>query len=322
MHNYNYVIYHKHCPDGFAGFYLLTKTGLITKSAIIYPDQPSATEIPPDITDKDVIIIDVAYKMPVLEGIISKAKRVIHIDHHDSIRNDVMTLVTKYKDKFISVYDVKESGCSLVWKHFIDYLEGYNNSNKLPKFIKYIKDNDTGTWKIANTNPFMVSLDVHYRTDPTPEWLAKWDKLFDIHEVKKMIKTGQFYLRYQRNIIEDNARRYTLEKFPSELVYNDNKHLFKKAGQYTVAVYNGSGCPSGTLIAKKILSDVNCDFVILWTLHMEKKEYILSFRSVTTNVGEIAKLFGGGGHILAAACSIPVKKYNITDLFFAESLGR
>ena len=111
MHNYNYVIYHKHCPDGYAGYYLLTKTGLISKSAIIYPDQPSATEIPPDITDKTVIIIDVAYKMHILEGIITRAKSVIHIDHHDTIRNDVMTLISKYSDKFISIYNIKESGC-------------------------------------------------------------------------------------------------------------------------------------------------------------------------------------------------------------------
>lgn len=323
MHNYNYVIYHKNCPDGFGGYFLLTKTGLVAQSAIIYPDQPSASEVPPNVTDKNVIIIDVAYKMHILEEIIKEAKHVVHIDHHDSIRNNVITLASKYKNKFVSVYDAKESGISLVWKYFIDYLEGYSDrSGKMPKFIKYIKDNDIGAWKLSNTHAFMVSLDVHYKLDPGEDNLYKWDKLFDKREIKKIIHIGNIYLRYQRSLVEDNARRYTLEKFPSEQIYDEHKDIFKKAGQYTVAVYNGSGCPSGTLIGKKILADVNCDFVIMWTLHMDKKEYILSFRSEKVNVGEIAKLFGGGGHILAAACSVAVSKYNITDLFFPVSLGR
>ena len=48
----------------------------------------------------------------------------------------------------------------------------------------------------------------------------------------------------------------------------------------------------------------------------------MSMRSNTVNVSEIAKLFGGGGHELAAACSFSASKYRIEDLFQNESLNR
>ena len=58
---YNYVIYHKKCPDGFTGFYILHQSKLIHNNAKIMPDVPSAKFYPPDIHG-NVIIIDVAYK--------------------------------------------------------------------------------------------------------------------------------------------------------------------------------------------------------------------------------------------------------------------
>ena len=56
--------------------------------------------------------------------------------------------------------------------------------------------------------------------------------------------------------------------------------------------------------------------------NLDKKEYIISFRSKFADVGNIAKIFGGGGHKLASACSIPIKILNIQDLFFSQSLPR
>lgn len=318
---YDYIIYHKNCLDGFSAYFILTKTGLILKNNyFVYPDQPSAKEIPPNIKGHNVIILDVAYKSDVLEGIIEQAKSVIHIDHHITIRDDVVRLINKYKNKFISIYNEKESGASLTWKYFKKYLEGYSES--IPKFVLYIKDNDIGEWKYKNTMPFITALNVHYDLIPNYETLRSWDKLFDTSEIKKLIRIGRVYMKYENYLLDFNSKRYTLELFPSERLYNDFPNHFTKPGQYKVAVVNGTGCPSGSLLGKKIVTDVDCDFCIMWTLHMDKKEYILSFRSNSVDVGEITKMFGGGGHIFAAACSIPTAKYNIVDLFYPTSLPR
>lgn len=317
-YDYDYIIFHRGCLDGFAGFFIFIKClsiqNQIKKFPYIYPDNPDSNDIPPNISDKKVLIIDVAYKKHTLEEIIKKAKHVTHIDHHVTIRNDVIELESLYKDKFISVYDINESGASLTWLYFQDKLECFSES--MPNFIKYIRDNDIGTWKLKNTMAFIISLRIHYALEPTYQNVKKWSSLFDKNEVDRLIKKGNVYLRYENYLLLQNFKRYSLENFPSELVYNDHSDFFTKSGQYKVAVICGSGCPSTTILGKYIVDKVNCDFCILWTLNLRKKKIILSFRSRKTDVGKIAHLFGGGGHEFAASCAIPLSKYNITDIFY------
>ena len=319
--DFDYIIYHKNCLDGFSGFFLFMKTNLYIDNPMIYPDQPSTKDYPPNIDNKNIIIIDVAYKKDVLENIIKRAKFVLHIDHHITIRNDVITLMNQYKN-FKSVYDNEECGCSLVWIYFKKYLSGFTYNDQMPIFIKYVKDNDIGDWKYKQTLPFITAVKVHYYLDPSRSTLKQWDELFDKSEVIQLIKLGTIYNNYERYLLEQNYRRYTIESFPSEKLFSENQSYFEKPGQYKVAVINGSGCPSASSITQKILDEIDVDFCILWTLHLDKKEYILSFRSLEVDVGQIAKMFNGGGHTLAAAGSFSVKKYDITELFFPESLPR
>jgi nanoRNase/pAp phosphatase (c-di-AMP/oligoRNAs hydrolase) len=312
---FDYVIFHKNCLDGFSGFFVLTSTDTISDSAIIYPDVPSAKEAPPNISGKNVIIIDVAYKKEVLEQIFQEARRVLFIDHHVTIRSDVLQLITIYGDRHAVVYDSSKSGASLTWSYF------YPNK-KVPWFIKYIEDNDIGAWKYKHTMDFILGLQVNYPLDISSRTISKWGKLLNNNEVRRLIKIGNKYSEYENYLLDINSKRYTLELFPSEKLYEDFRDFFEKPGQYKVAVVNGSGCPSTSLLGKRIVTDVDCDFCIIWSLHLDKKEMVISFRSKSTDVGEIARLFGAGGHKYASACSIPISRYTITDMFFPESLPR
>lgn len=314
-HLYDYVIYHKNCMDGFTGFFLLTLTNKIHHRAIIYPDVPSANSSPPNIDNKNVIIIDVAYKKNIISDIINKAKKMTFIDHHISIRDDILSLNISYPHEII--YDEKKSGASLVWNYFFSH-----KTKKIPFFIKYIEDNDIGAWKLKYTIPFMSALEVKYPTIPTKENLAHWENLFNKQEVAKLIKKGKTYAEYRDYLIDQNVKKYSLESFPGEKLYSMHPIIFKSPGQYRVVVYNGGGCPSTSHLSIKFLQKVNCDFIIFWVLNMDRKEYVLQFRSNKVDVSEIAKLFGGGGHKLASACSIPENKFNITELFMPESLPR
>ena len=42
------------------------------------------------------------------------------------------------------------------------------------------------------------------------------------------------------------------------------------------------------------MDTIDCDFVMIWSYQLEKKEYIISFRSKIVDVGKIAQIFGGG----------------------------
>ena len=305
---YNYIIYHKKCPDGFTGFYILHMAKLIHTNAIIQPDVPSAKHMPPDISNKDVIIIDVAYKFEILRDIIIKARSVLFIDHHITIHDDVIKLEKEYKNKFKYIYDEKKSGATLTWDYFFP-------RKKHPYFIDLIEDNDIGKWKMHDIKDFMTGFTVSYDLRLNKDNLHKFKTLFKKSTIKKIIQKGKIYNEYKNHLVGENSTRVSFVYFPSEDIYKDFSNYFNKPGQYKVAIYCGSACPNASDIAKKIFETNKCDFFISWIYNFDKKEYVITLRSETTDVGSIAKLFNGGGHTYAAAFSVKEHMYNIQDLF-------
>mgnify|MGYP000411486185 CR=1 FL=1 len=312
---YDYIIFHKNCFDGYTSFIILNKTKKIHKNAIILPDVPSAKTCPDDIENKNVIIMDVAYKYDVLKQICNVAKSVVFIDHHITIYDDVKKIKNELNDKIEIIYDEHECGSSLTWKYF-------NGDDELPLFVKYVKDNDIGLWKLENTHDFISALQVNFKTNLKKSTLQKWNSLFKTSNVDKLIKKGKLYSEYVNYLSTENSKRYSMEAFPSEKVYSDLSQYFNKPGEFKVAVFCGSGCPSTTLLGLKMLETIKCDFVIMWNFNLDRKEYVMAFRSKSVDVGKIASAFGGGGHKLASACSFHSSKYNISDLFFNVSLPR
>jgi len=308
----NYIIYHKNCLDGYCGFFLFNRLKLHDKNSIIYPDVPSTKIIPPKILNKNVIIIDVAYSIDILEKIFSLAKNVIFIDHHITTKNYSQELAKKYNQHVF--FDEKYSGAGLVWKIFYKIKE--------PSFVKYIQDNDLGLWKHKNTKPFITYLQVKFNLDP--ENSSAFEKLFDKNELSKIIKYGNYFEEYKIFLLEQNSKRYSLEYFPSEKILNENiflKDLINKVGKYKVAVFNG-GCPNTSALGSYLMENNidKYDFVWIWTLNLNKKEIVVSLRSKNNgvNVEQIAKCFGGGGHPGAAAFSVNIHKNNIFDFFIEK----
>ena len=305
---YNFVIFHKKCPDGFTGFYILHMSKQIDKNAIIHPDIPSAKYPPQDIKNKDIIIIDVAYKYSVLKDIINKAKSVLFIDHHVTIREDTLKLQNEFKDKFKSIYDDKKIGEKLTWYYFFQ-------NKKHHYFIDLIEDNDIGKWEMKNVKDFMTGFTVDFNLKLNTENIKKYKLLFNKSTINKLIEKGKIYNEYRKHLIEENSTRVSFKRFPSEQIYKEYSNFFDKPGQYKIAIYCGSGCPNATDLAKKIFENNNCDFFISWVLNFDKMEYILTLRSEKIDVGSIAALFNGGGHKYAAAMSFKTTQYTIQDLF-------
>ena len=180
---YDYIIFHKGCFDGFTSFVILNNSHKISKNAVIYPDVPSAKKSPPDIQGKNIIIMDVAYKYDVLKDICGYAKSVTFIDHHVTIRDDILKLQNELHNgsetsKIKIIYDERECGASLTWKFL-------NDDKKLPLFVRYIKDNDTGTWKMRHTHSFMAGISPYHDTQLTIKNVNNWKKLFNPNIVKK-----------------------------------------------------------------------------------------------------------------------------------------
>jgi oligoribonuclease NrnB/cAMP/cGMP phosphodiesterase (DHH superfamily) len=314
---FNYVIFHRGCLDGFGGFFVAHMSGRLVKDVQIYPDVPSTNNVPPDIDGKDMLIIDVAYKKQVLEQIFKYARSVVFIDHHVSIYMDTLDLAKQYNrsDNIEYVYDVDRCGTTLTWKYL-------NGRQQPPAFLKYIEDQDTGTWQYKETKPFIFALKAYYHLSTENKSLQKWFRLMNQDIVDKMIKRGKYMAKYNTHLVNINVPRHTLERFPSTAILRMAPHLFQKAGQYVCAVYCGLNCPSVTDLAVSALGQLKCDFCIMWTYNLDSKKYILSMRSRVVDVSAICAIFGGGGHGLAAACSFAASDYSIGDLFEGNSLPR
>lgn len=302
---YDIVIYHKNCLDGFAGLCIFLKSKNYNDNLIIHPSTPMDETIDIDVNDKNIIIIDVAYNPKIIHFIANHAKKMLFIDHHITIRNDITDLHIMAPHEII--YDDKMSGASLTWKYFM--------TGKMPHFIKYIQDNDIGAWKYKHTLPFIAAMEIHYETKPTVINIKKWNKLFDQNEIKNLLKKGKLYQIYKQHIISIHTKRAQITYFPSKSFFDMYPNICHRVAQYKVAIYNGTGCPSTSLLGHNIVNNIDCDFCMIWTLHMQSREYVISLRSISTDVGYIAKQIGGGGHKYASAFSIPCDKIHIENIF-------
>lgn len=149
-------IYHHGCADGFAAawavrhFYL----GEVDIHPGIYGEDP------PDVTDREVIIVDFSYKRPVMLRMIEQARRVMVIDHHKTAAADLEDLPAKA----ITVFDMEQSGAMLTWQTFF-------TGEAPPLLFDHIQDRDLWRFKLPMTREIMAAV-FSYPMDFTT-----WDKL-------------------------------------------------------------------------------------------------------------------------------------------------
>ena len=77
-------IYHGNCADGFGAAWVVRKALGETE---FHPGKYQ--EPPPDVTGKDVVMVDFSYKRPVLLEMAAKANSILILDHHVSAMNDI-----------------------------------------------------------------------------------------------------------------------------------------------------------------------------------------------------------------------------------------
>ncbi len=142
------VIYHSPCPDGFTAAWAVRADGLDCDFHPGVHGQP-----PPDVTGRDVIVLDFLYKRPVIEEIASRAASLLVLDHHASAQADLDFLplpsldgmsVRGYHPETMrkigpcALFDMTRSGAGLAWDFF-------NHRLPRPRFVDMVEDRDL--WK-------------------------------------------------------------------------------------------------------------------------------------------------------------------------------
>jgi oligoribonuclease NrnB/cAMP/cGMP phosphodiesterase (DHH superfamily) len=260
------VIYHANCLDGYGAAYAAWKK--FGHSAEYIPAHYGNT--PPDVTGKDVYILDFSYPRETLLKMHMRARNLLVIDHHKTAQADLIELP-------FAKFDMSKSGCVLAWEHF-------HPEDKAPFGLELIQDRDLWQFRMPQTKAYCEALrnlvdysftswDYHLTTGycPASELTERGEDLLAVFnaDIDSLAKRAHAASLRRIDLIACNAP----PKYASEL-----GNVLAKAAGKPAAIYSFNGATE------------SWDF---------------SLRSVGDfDVSEIAKYFGGGGHKNAAGFSI------------------
>ena len=268
----NCVIYHANCTDGFGSAYSAWK--LLGNRAEYHACSHGSP--PPDVTGKNVVILDFSFKNDVTKKMIEDANDLLVIDHHKSA-------MVELHDISNTIFDMNKSGATLAWEFF-------HPGKEAPKFIQYITDRDLWKWELPYSKEFSAAFDM------VPFEFEEFEKFEDDSVFDDAVKRGSYILAYSKTVVKKVCDKASER-------YLDGKH---------VMVVNASHWMSE--IGARLSPD--CDYAMIWYYDHNDRDIKVSLRAFhdTIDVSEVSKKFGGGGHKKAAGFRLPGGT-NIDDIF-------
>lgn len=278
MANRPLVIYHGNCADGFSAAWCFWRRYGADADYVAGVYQ----QAPPDVTGRDVYLVDFSYKRDVVESMLLKAESVTLIDHHKTAIEDLAPLKARWAadaldgDNFGWFCDLERSGATLAW----DYLFP---DEARPLLLGHIEDRDLWRFKLANTREIQANV---FSYDYTFE---QWDRLMsaDQAELLKMTVAGAAIERKHHKDIKELVgvckRRMTIgwhdvpvASLPYTLV-SDAAHLMAQGEPFAACYWDTA----------------------------EGRVFGLRSSDGGLDVSDIAKMYGGGGHANAAGFKVP-----------------
>ena len=267
-------IYHANCADGFGAAWVVRKAlGPDVEFHAAHYGEPA-----PDVTGKNVIIVDFSYKYEALVALADKAASVLVIDHHKTAMADLLAVPPaelhyeahkkNSSGKLHALFDMTHSGAGLTWDFFFP-------GQPRPALINHIEDRDLWQFKLPGTREIMANLFSY------PQDFATWDHLF-AHDINVIRLDGVAINRQHQKTVAD-------------LVRTTKRRML--IGGHDVPVANLPymfASDAGHLMAEgELFSGSYFDTP-------EGRTFSLRSRDAGMDVSEIAKQYGGGGHRNAA----------------------
>jgi len=253
--SFDMCIYHGNCADGFGAAWVVRKIAPNAEFvAGVYQTMP------PDVTGKDVVMVDFSYKRPVLIDLASRAKSILIIDHHKTAAEDLVDLPANVK----TVFDMNHSGAVLTWNYFFP-------DTAPPRLLLHIEDRDLWKFLLPYTREIQANLFSY------PYDFKVWDSLMET-EVAELVAEG---CAIERKHFKDIAELLPIVTRPMII------------GGYLVSCANLPYIHSSD--AGHTLCATNPFGACYWDTPEGR---VFSLRSTDTgvDVGAIAKVYGGGGH--------------------------
>lgn len=249
-------IYHGNCADGFTSAWVVRKA--LGESVEFHPGVYQ--DAPPDVTGKDVLLVDFSYKRPVLEAMLDQAASVIVLDHHKTAEADLRDL-----PGVISVFDMNRSGARITWDYFFPTVEP-------PALLKHVEDRDLWRFALRKTREIQASVFSY------PYEFAAWDFLMEQADLNQLAVEGE---AIERKHFKDIR----------ELIGVVTRNMV--IGGYLVPVANlpyTLTSDAGHILAK------DKPFAGCYWDTPDGRVFSLRSTDAGVDVSEIAKQYGGGGH--------------------------
>ena len=288
-----YIVYHGGDTDGFCSGAIVrdfcNKKGWESELyPMNYGDEFSLMD---KLTKEDTVYM-VDFSLQPYEQMIKLGKKceLIWIDHH---KTSVEALASPGFDAIVNhanhiVVDTSCAACELTWRYLYPNLE-------VPRMIRLLSLYDT--WNHNDKEPwerieaFQTGLGVN-ETNPSKNW-DLWQTMFDFYK-KTEGKIDREIL--ESDIINDICKdgdvinAYLTRR--NETLMASHGFIAEWEG-YKCFIINGDGYLANYLTSSPQFGD--CEVGVVYS-NVEGKYWVISLRSRTVDVSEIAKRYGGGGH--------------------------
>jgi hypothetical protein len=287
-----FIFYHQKCFDGMASLWILQQRFPEAEVRAIW----ASGECPDEVAGATVILADVCFNEVGLRKALLLAEKVIILDHHQTTL-DVLTRVTAAEvlsPKLELYIDSKLAGCQIAWKYVNGSLEG------MSPILQCIAENDI--W--AHSTPFCKEIMcVIYRMEEKEFFEALAER-----EVEHLILTGVgMKERFDAKVQEAYDQAY-----PAKVSVTLEDGILH---EYRVWVTVPRDCrvvsEVGHQLSLRPIPDVDGeevtpDFAVVYN-RISRRALMRAVKE-EIELGRIAEKLGvtGGGHHLAAACTMAV----------------
>lgn len=276
MNDQPVVLYHASCSDGFGAAWVANKT-LAARNPIYLPVNYGQEPPAEAFSGRGLYILDFSYPAEVMERLCSLARFLVCLDHHKSAKA-VLEPLAKFHavhDSHVQIhFDLTKSGARLTWEHF-----NSKAINEAPSLVAYVEDRDLWKWALPDSK----AVNAYIRSWPMD--FFTWDRLdADLRDEQRFAQSvaqGEAILRYQAQVL--------------------NTHV-KNAIEVTVGGHKVL-CVNATTLISEIGEALAKDrpFGATWFQDkLGRRIYSLRSRQGGVDVSEVARQYGGGGHIRAA----------------------